>query len=222
MEAVLSFRNKLNNCSSMLEKIALLKGEKIQSDEHARNNNIFFNAFNEYVKLATSCGVMKNFNAYIFSTQDLIELKKINKQIKDTFETKQTISPIILQNSIKRVNERLQATWNIFSDNLTKETLDQLEIFWLVCNNRKEIRDIINSIKGIKEWPLTEEKYKRYVQNIENANAQIKEVHFDEDIEVFLRKIKDRTATLLDLNDKILTWIRENNLNGNIMLAIKM
>ena len=42
MEAVLSFRNKLNNCSSMLEKIALLKGEKIQSDEHARNNNIFF------------------------------------------------------------------------------------------------------------------------------------------------------------------------------------
>ena len=165
---------------------------------------------------------MKKFNAYIFSTQDLIELKKINKQIKDTFETKQTISPIILQNSIRRVNERLQATWNIFSDSLTKETLDQLEIFWLVCNNRKEIRDIINSIKGIKEWPLTEEKYKRYVQNIENANAQIKEVHFDEDIEVFLRKIKDRTATLLDLNDKILTWIRENNLNGNIMLAIKM
>ena len=116
----------------------------------------------------------------------------------------------------------MQSTWNIFSDNLTKETLDQLEIFWLVCNNRKEIRDIINSIKGIREWPLTEEKYKRYIQNIENANAQIKEVHFDEDIEVFLRKIKDRTATLLDLNDKILTWIRENNLNGNIMLAIKI
>ena len=65
---------------------------------------------------------MKKFNAYIFSTQDLIELKKINKQIKETFETKQTISPIILQNSIRRVNERLQATWNIFSDSLTHKT----------------------------------------------------------------------------------------------------
>lgn len=222
MEAALSFRNKLNNCSGLLEKIALLKGEKIQSDEHARNNNIFFNAFNEYVKLATSYGVIKNFVSYALTSQDSSDLARINKNIKDTFETKQTSNPITLQNLIKKVNERLQASWVMFSDNLTRETLDQLEIFWLVCNNRKEIRDIINAIKGIKEWPLTDDKYKRYLQNIENANAQIKEVHFDEDIEAFLRKIKDRTATLLDLNDKILTWIRENNLNGNIMLAIKM
>ena len=222
MEAVLNFRKKLNNCIVLLQNIALLKGEEAQKSESAKNNNIFFTAFSEYTKLIRSYAIIKKFEGYTFSAQDLIDIKEITKQVREIFDTKQVYSPIQLQNSIKKLNEKLQLSWQLFSDNLTREILDQLEIFWLVCNNRKEIRDIINAIKAIKEWPVLDINYNKYCENLSKAHEQIQEIHFDDEIENFLRKIKDKTATLLDLDDKILTWIRENNLNGNIVLGIKI
>ena len=46
-------------------------------------------------------------------------------------------------------------------------------------------------------------------------------MEFDTEIVDFLRKVKDRSASLLDLTDPIIAWIRKENLSSNIMLSIK-
>ena len=46
-------------------------------------------------------------------------------------------------------------------------------------------------------------------------------MEFDSEIADFLRKVKDRNASLLDLTDSIIDWIRKENLSSNIMLSIK-
>lgn len=221
MESARKFRDKLNKCSAMLQDIALLKGEEAQKNESAKKNNMFFNAFIEYTPIIESYRIMKIMDSVIVNGNEIAELKSITDQINNTFETKQVINPANISNAIKKLNARWKEAWEEYSEELTKEMIDQLEIFYLVCNNKKEMRDIIMSIKAIKEWPLNENNYKKYSSNIDKAHKQIENVHFDAEIEVFLRKLKDRTATLLDLNDKILAWIRENNLNNNILLTIR-
>lgn len=221
MDSSLSLRGKLNKSNELLQKIALLKGEDRVKSDQARNNTTFFNAFNDYSRLVQSYSIMKRFADLIIPDQDYGELLRGTKLIKETFDTHQVKNPIQLQRSIEKLNERFKMIWLNYSDELTRDMLDQLRIFWQVCNNRNEVRDIINAISAIKEWPLTESNYKKYIDNRDAAEQQIQKVHFDKEIEEFLRKMKDRKATLLDLNDKILDWIRENNLTGNIMLSIK-
>lgn len=222
MSSALSLKGKLNKSNELLQKIALLKGEDREKDAQARNNNTFFNAFGEYSKLVQSYSIMKRFANFTIPVQDYEELLKVAKLIKETFATRQVKNPIQLQRLIEKLNERFKMLWLNYSDDLTRDTLDQLRIFWQVCNNRNEVRDIINAISAIKEWPLTEDNYKKYIDNRDAAEQQIQKVHFDKEIEEFLRKMKDRRATLLDLNDKILDWIKENNLDSNIMLTIKL
>lgn len=221
MDSSLSLRGKLNKSNELLQKIALLKGEDRVKNDQARNNTTFFNAFNDYSRLVQSYSIMKRFADLIIPDQDYGELLRVTKLIKETFDARQVKNPIQLQRSIEKLNERFNMIWFNYSDELTRIMLDQLRIFWQVCNNRNEVRDIINAISSIKEWPLTEGNYKKYIDNRDTAEQQIQKVHFDTEIEDFLRKMKDRKATLLDLNDKILDWIRENNLTGNIMLSIK-
>lgn len=221
MDSSLSLRDKLNKSNELLQKIALLKGEDREKDAQARNNNTFFNAFGEYSRLVQSYSIMKRFADLIIPDQDYGELLRVTKLIKETFDARQVKNPIQLQRSIEKLNERFKMIWLNYSDELTRDMLDQLRIFWQVCNNRNEVRDIINAISAIKEWPLTEGNYKKYIDNRHAAEQQIQKVHFDKEIEEFLRKMKDRKATLLDLNDKILDWIRGNNLTGNMMLSIK-
>ena len=48
------------------------------------------------------------------------------------------------------------------------------------------------------------------------------DVHFDAEIEKFLKKVSDKEATLLDLNDTILQWIKEEKLEKSIALSIKL
>lgn len=222
MEAVLNFRERLNNAINLLQEIALLKGEETQINENARNNNSFFKGFEDYIKLVNSYSVITKFDSFCIEKQDKDEMVRLNNIVKNTFSTKQVKAPIQFQNAVKRMDDKLKLSWIDFTDTLINDKMEQLEIFGLVCNNRKEIRDLVVAIKSIKYWPLTAVDYDRYINNISAANDQIEKIHFDVEIEEFLRKIKDKSATLLDLNDKILAWIKENKLNGNIMLGIRM
>ena len=46
-------------------------------------------------------------------------------------------------------------------------------------------------------------------------------MEFDDEISEFLKKVKNKEATLLDLSDPIMAWIRKEGLSGNIILSIK-
>ena len=53
------------------------------------------------------------------------------------------------------------------------------------------------------------------------AKEILSHMEFDAEIAGFLRKVKDKKASLSDLTDSIIAWIRKENLSSNIMLSIK-
>ena len=53
------------------------------------------------------------------------------------------------------------------------------------------------------------------------AEEILSHMEFDAEIAGFLRKVKDKKASLSDLTDSIIAWIRKENLSSNIMLSIK-
>ena len=69
---------------------------------------------------------------------------------------------------------------------------------------------------------LTNERYQTYLVGKQEAEKMLVDVHFDAEIEKFLKKVSDKEATLLDLNDTILQWIKEEKLEKSIALSIKL
>ena len=55
----------------------------------------------------------------------------------------------------------------------------------------------------------------------DKAREILSKMEFDDDVANFLKKVKDKEASLLDLSDTIIAWIRKENLLGNIILSIK-
>ena len=76
-------------------------------------------------------------------------------------------------------------------------------------------------MNNFSNWPVDETVSIQYKAAKTKANAILSKMQFDDEIAVFLKKAKDKEASLLDLTDTIIEWIRREGLSGNIMLSIK-
>ena len=76
-------------------------------------------------------------------------------------------------------------------------------------------------MNNFSKWPVDESIIKQYEIANRKANEILSRIGFDDEIANFLKKVKDKEASLLDLTDSIIAWIRKEKLSGNIMLSIK-
>ena len=60
-----------------------------------------------------------------------------------------------------------------------------------------------------------------YLLEKQKTEKLLKEMHFDDDIKEFLKKVTSRTATIADLTPQILDWIRFEDISYKIALTIK-
>lgn len=76
-------------------------------------------------------------------------------------------------------------------------------------------------MNNFSNWPVDEAVSFQYETAKEKANELLSKMEFDVEIVNFLKKVKDKEASLLDLTDSIIDWIRREKLSGNILLSIK-
>ena len=216
------FRKKMNDCSAKMKDISLLRGQSNEVDADARNRNTFFDSFNKFTSLMCSFYLTKNFPEFKISDELHNNLKYCWNSINEIFKTEKVNNPVTFRNMVNKSCEDTEKEWKDFVSSLDVEVLDMLEIFSQVCNNKREILDIINGIKSLNTWPLNENIILKYTNRKKQGEKKISDIHFDSEIEDFLRKVKDKRANLLDLTPTILEWIKDNDLGKNISLGIKM
>ena len=114
----------------------------------------------------------------------------------------------------------MQTEWKENTDVFLAETKEDLGILKLVSNDKQEIQKILICFNNFSNWPDD-----NIATQYDNANQKAKEIlakmEFDDEIAAFLKKVKNKEASLLDLTDSIINWIRREELSGNIMLSIK-
>jgi hypothetical protein len=115
----------------------------------------------------------------------------------------------------------LSEAWCTYADEITKDILNDLGVFKLVCDNKYEVLRLTTAIKGIATWPVSKKQMDDFSHALESAQTLLKTMKFDNEIDMFLRKVRDKQATLKDLSDPIINWIRENNFEGSIQLTIR-
>lgn len=213
---------KINECRREMDSISRNKTKIVENSTIVKANNTFFDSldnFELYIKFYLLA--LEKFEI-VFSESTVNQIKECIEQCNYNFEHHTVKNAESFKRKTKIVNDTIQKEWNDFAANKDNELIEQMTVLKTVSKKQRQIQEIIASLNGIKEGLLSTEKYQKYYLGKQEAEKMLSDVHFDSEIEDFLKKISKKEATLLDLNETILNWIKEENLLKKIALSIKI
>lgn len=212
-------QNKINNCSSLIDEVLDLKDKEGGKDRIAKRNNRFFDAFSNYLMpLLTSLIALRNLPEYHFPENISNELQKYLKITKETLIAKKVNNPEAYSSNLFKLNSDFSNAWKNIANGSDGELLCGLAILRPL---RPDINQIINCIERVKNWPVSDDAVRVYQSAKAKGEELLSEMSFDEEIENFLQKVSDKRASLLDLNEKVLKWIKEEQLEEKFLLSVR-
>ena len=215
-------QEKLNECRVLMTEVSQNKQKDNEHQNVVRRNNTFFDTYHNYfVPIIKGYAICKKYKHANFSEKTIEELNKYIDYSKKTFEQKTVINPAKYQDGVKKLSERIQMEWKTQTDEYLMGIKEELGILKLVSNEKQEIQKILLCMNNFSNWPADESAISQYEKANEKAKEILSRMEFDDVIADFLKKVKDKEASLLDLTDPIIAWIRKEKLSGNIMLSIK-
>lgn len=215
-------QERLNECRVLMAEVSQNKQKDSEHQNVVKRNNTFFDAYAKYfVPIIIGYAICRKYTHVTFSEKVTDELTKCIDASGKTFEQKMVINPAKYQESVKNLSEKIQIEWKNQTDDFLNDIKEELGILKLVSNEKLEINKILFCLNNFSNWPNGEDVARQYESAMEKANEILSKMEFDDEIAGFLKKVKDKEASLMDLSDSIIAWIRKENLSGNIMLSIK-
>ena len=138
---------------------------------------------------------------------DYIESNKIDKEhCRD------------LDKKIETLKNALSDNWNSFYKNYSNNTVGLLKMVSVF--NPIQINDCLKKIDSAKVFMQEESKIEDFAKQLKRAESIISNLEMDDEITDFLKNVNSGNATLLDLNENILAWLRKENFEGKIKIGI--
>ena len=218
----MTIQSKISSCRNIMSEVQSNKSKVDAGSERAKANNTFFDVYNSFLlPTLTAYTIVKQNTDYTFPQEAVNKLKECLGYVTKTLDSKQVLNVSTFRVNSVYARDKISEAWVAHANEITKGILDDLGVFKLVSDNKLEIVRLSTAIKGISTWPVTKKQFDDFTLALEVARNLLKTMKFDSEIEMFLRKVRDKQATLQDLSDPIIKWIRDNNFEGSIQLSIK-
>lgn len=122
----------------------------------------------------------------------------------------------------KKIYAVIGQEWALFYTEYTQNTLSLLNTIKGILKDEKKAIYAANKIKKASAWNSVIENYNFLKQGMDEAEGLLKELGLDEDSPIlsFLKLVSEGNATILDLTEDILKWIREENLAGKMHIRL--
>lgn len=122
----------------------------------------------------------------------------------------------------KAIQAELKKMWPKQFNLLTAFTLGTLNVIQGI--NPEKVSACISRIQTAKIWDNNLNQLQDMKSAIDEAEKLIDSLGLDEEIKTFLSKIRNGKATLEDIfsaDDKIINWIKKENLQGKMYVSLK-
>lgn len=122
----------------------------------------------------------------------------------------------------KSLQMELKKTWTKQFEQLTAFTLGTLNVIQGI--NPEKVSACISRIQAAKIWDNNLSQLQGMKMAMDEAEQLIDSLGLDDEIKSFLSKIRNGKATLEDIfsaDDKILNWIRKENLQSKMYVSLK-
>ena len=124
---------------------------------------------------------------------------------------------VAAENNIKTIQSGIKKEWGKHYSIYTASTVNTLKVISGIELDKVEA--CILDIKAAENWSGDIEVLTKLRAAMSSAEALIKSLNMDQETIGFLAQMTAGKATLLDLNEKVLTWIKRESLEGKIRLS---
>lgn len=197
-----------------------------RKSEIKKNKEFQENTDNKYRVLISQLDKFTSTLVYIYGNIDIDANKEILNSTLDILDK--------LQKSVDSgwaVSEEVSNAETLFKTlqgNMKKEWASKYKIVTSAIVNTLEalkgiepekVDQCLQKIQVAANWNLGETNYKTLIAGLDSAELLITGLGLDDEIILFLKKTNSNKATLEDLNEKVLKWIKEENLEKKTRIS---
>lgn len=125
-----------------------------------------------------------------------------------------TATTTYIDSEAKKLYAVIGKEWGEYYTESTSSILSLLDTVKGILSNEEKAKFAANKIKKAATWNATIDNYHYLKQGLAEANQILDDLDIDRDSNIlsFLKLVSDGNATMKDLTDEILAWIRTENL----------
>lgn len=143
-------------------------------------------------------------------------LQEIHTSMDNNNVNQETVIAISQKNEL--IVQAMRNLWQSFYKDNTNNTIGLLNV--VRATNPNLIDSCINEINLAAKLPNKAATIKNLKKQLTTANQIIDNLKLNDAIIEFLKKINNGNATILDLNEQVLIWIKEEKLENKIKLSM--
>lgn len=219
---LLTINERLDQSVKQLKRLNTFESRKKNHVQQTINDNRFKELVHEVVQLCLAVHYAQETFSFLYQPQAM--LLEILNDLQVTASKRIVNEDSILQSTmkIKLIQEQIKKEWARHYSFLVGSVMRTLQIIQRI--DPSPVAQCLIDIQSAAVWKNddSELKHLKALNNaLANSNIIIERLGLDQEITMFLAKISKKTATLNDLNDKILAWIQKENLGNRIMISFK-
>lgn len=150
--------------------------------------------------------VLKDINALLSDHKGAVESGYADKDIVSKVEA-----------GLKSLLIKVKKEWSKQYINLTNATVSTLRVIDGVDSEK-----VLECLEGIAKgghWTTDIKEFQAMNKSLADANALISGLGLDAQIISFLQKMKSGKATVVDLDDKVMSWLKTEELDKKVRLS---
>ena len=207
--------NKIQEMKS-LRRLEMLRDHRAQQEA----------TDNKYRSLVAQVQVFSNALRYASDNLSFVLSDSLQSNVSDLFVSLKAITQsgfadkdgvVTAENNIKAIQSGIKKEWGKHYSIYTASTVNTLKVISGIAFDKVEA--CILDIKAAEIWSGDIKVLTKLRAAMSSAEALIKSLNMDQETIGFLAQMAAGKATLLDLNEEVLTWIKRESLEGKIRLS---
>ena len=125
-----------------------------------------------------------------------------------------------IEREVKTLREKQKNDWHWVISEYAANVVNSLNIMSSLLDDPEAARGLENSIRDLQsKWPIQPTDVYYFTEKVAEAKIILDALPVEEEsISEFIKKLRMEQATISDLNNDVLSWIRQNNLEERIKL----
>lgn len=122
---------------------------------------------------------------------------------------------------LKELDKGLQQLWVLYVERQISEPLRVLRLCLALYQQTSEIQAMIKQLEQVAtKWPINQADIRLFDTKLKEVTEQVARLDAKPEVQTFLEKVSRRQATIADLNETVLQWLREQKVDNNLFIRL--
>ena len=219
--------NKLSGAIGVIEQYSDLQTRASQKRQLKSSIDTLQNSMVQMSQIVKQFQILKKANTGFEPTFDASTMARIRKVVQDckTGVAKQNIRLDNLTEFSQltvQMQEHLKSTWLAYVKIASHELIQSLKVMTPLLPNPERAKQIHQSLTNASEkWPVGTADLVTFVNNTNEGRNLIASLDVNKEVRKFLDLVVAGNATITDLNDQVLVWIRTHKLQTKMTIGFR-